>query len=92
MSAASTVSIRLSLAGRRLLRHPADPGTARHVDDAVVRVQLAGDQPQQRRLAEPLRPTSPTLWPAGMTARGLVEDQAALDAVGEIVDVQHGLK
>ena len=36
---------------RRLLRHPADAGRARHVDAAVVGLQLAGDQAQQRGLA-----------------------------------------
>ena len=43
-------------------------------------------------LPAPLRPTRPTLWPVGMPAVAPVEDRPALDAVGEVVDVQHGAR
>ncbi len=75
---------------RRLLRHPADAGRARQVDAAVVGLQLARDQAQQRGLAGAVAADESDLVPGGDAGRGLVEEDTPLDAVGEIVDVQHG--
>ena len=77
---------------RRFLRHPADAGGAGHVDAAVVGLQLAGDQAQQRGLARAVAADEADLVPRRNARRGLVEDDAPLDAVGEVVDVQHGRK
>ena len=77
---------------RRFLRHPADAGGAGHVDAAVVGLQLARDQAQQRGLARAVAADEADLVPRRNAGRGLVEDDAPLDAVGEVVDVQHGRK
>ena len=74
---------------RRLLRHPADAGRARHVDAAVVGMDLARDQAQQRGLARAVAADEADLVPGRDAGRGLVEEDAPLDAVGEVVDVQH---
>ena len=76
-------------AARRLLRDPADARCAGQADAAVVRVQLAGDQAQQRGLARTVAADEADLVPGRNTDRGLVENRAPLDAVGEFVDVQH---
>ena len=77
---------------RRFLRHPADAGGAGNIDAAVVGLQLARDQAQQRGLARAVAPDEADLVPRRDARRGLVEDDAPLDAEGEVVDVQHGRK
>ena len=46
-------------AGRRLLRDIADPGGARHLGAALVRLEQAGDDPHQGRLAGAVAPDQP---------------------------------
>ena len=65
---------------RRFLRHPADAGGARHVDAAVIGRQLAGDQAQQRGLARAVAPDEADLVARRNAGRGLVEENAPLDA------------
>ena len=79
-------------AGRRFLRHRADAGMARHADRAGIRHRVAEDQPQQRRLADAVAADKPHLVPARDDRAGSIEDQAAVYAVGQLVDVKHGLK
>ena len=80
------------LAARRLLRHVADARDARHGDRAHVGREVAGDDLQQRRLAGAVAADEADLV-AGRNARGRpVEDRPALDAVAEVVDVQHGTR
>ena len=76
-------------AARRLLGHPADAHCARQADAAVVGMQLAGDQLEQRGLARAVATDESDLMPGRNADRGFVEDRAALDAVGEVIDVQH---
>ena len=62
---------------RRLLRHPADAGRARNIDAAVVGMQLACDQAQQRGLARAVAADEADLVPRRNARRGLVEDDRA---------------
>ena len=73
-----------------LLRHRADAGRARDVDGAVVGRKLAGDQAQQRGLARAVAADEADLVARGNAHGRLVEENAAFDAEGEVVDVQHG--
>ena len=75
-----------------LLRHLADAGRAGNVDGAVVGRQLAGDQAQQRGLARAVAADEADLVAGGNAHRRLVEEDAAFDAEGEVVDMQHGAR
>ena len=77
-------------AAGRLLRHPADAGGARNADPAGVGCQLAGDQAHQRSLAGAVAADETDLVPGGNAGGRLVEQGAPFDAVGQVVDVQHG--
>jgi hypothetical protein len=55
-------------------------------------LKLARDQAQQRGLARAVAADEADLVPRRDARRGLVEDDAPLDAEGEIVDVKHGRK
>ncbi len=71
------------------LRHPADAGRARDVDAAAVGMDLAGDQAQQRGLARAVAADESDLVAGRNAGRGLVEEDAPFDAVGQVVDMQH---
>ncbi len=78
------------LAARRLLRHVADARVARHGDRAHVGRKLAGDDLQERRLAGAVAADEADLVAGRDAGRRAFEDRPPLDAVAEIVDVQHG--
>ncbi len=75
---------------RRLLGDAADPGILRPGDRAVIRRELAQHHPEQGGLARAVAPDEPDLVPRRNGGGGLVEQQPALDAMGEVVDMQHG--
>jgi hypothetical protein len=78
------------LAAGRLLCHPADAGRALETHVARILLQLAADQPQERRLAAAIAADKADLVPGrNMRARPLQERPAA-DAKRDVVQVQHG--
>ena len=78
------------LSARCLLRYMPDAGVAWRRDSAIVRGELASDQLEKRRLAGAVAADQSDLVPGRNSSRGNVEDRPALDAVGELVDMQHG--
>ena len=66
---------------RRLLRHMRDGRVFGKVDRAVVGVDLARDQAQQRGLAGAVAAHKPNLVPVRNGRRGLLEQRPPLDAV-----------
>ena len=77
-------------AARRLLFDPPDMRVLGQRDAAAFRKKLAGDQPEQRRLARPVAPDEPDMRARRQRDGRLVDDQPLADAVGEVVDMQHG--
>ncbi len=78
------------VAARRFLCDMPDARTLRGGDAAVVGRGVARNQLQERRLPRAVAADEPDLVP-GRDGRGRgFEDELPLDAVGEIVDVQHG--
>ena len=90
VSAASTPVDQRIAAARRLLRDIADAVGLRQRDVAVISGQIAGNETQKRRLARTIATNDTDLVPGRQPGAGLVEDRPPLDAVGQIVDVQHG--
>ena len=78
---------------RRLLLHVADARALRRdVTEPSSGADLAGDQPQQRRLAGAVAADEADLVTGRQRRRRRIEDEPPLDAVGEIVDMQHGFQ
>ena len=88
-SAASTASNGLIGAARRFLRDIAEPGAARHLDRAVVGIELADEDFHQRRLAGAVAADQPDAAARRDRRRGAVEDRAAAEAHGDGVDGDH---
>ena len=78
------------LSARRFLRNVPDAGHARNGDRAHVGREIAADDFQQRRLAGTVAADEAHLVAGGNASGRALEDGAALDAVAEVVDVQHG--
>src|SRR5690606_7493463 len=78
------------VAGRRFLRHRADACLARHVDRAGISPDMALDQVKQRGLARAVLADKARLCAGGDDHRRVLEQFAALNAVGEIGNGQHG--
>ena len=77
---------------RRFLRHGADAGVFRHRAGARLRLQFAEDQLEQGGLAGTIAPDEADLVPGRQRHRGMVDQQASLDAVCQVIDVQHGCR
>ena len=77
------------LAAGRFLRDLADPRAPGQRDRAALGRDLAGDQPEQRRLADAVAPDeADARRRQGSTGRA-VEKKARPKPVGEVVDLQH---
>ena len=83
------VDERLRSAGRFLL-DAADAREFRDRDRAGLRLDLAADQPEQRRLAGAVAPDQPDARARRQRRGRRIDQQALADPVGEGVDVQHG--
>ena len=75
---------------RRFLRHCADPQSAGQGDVAALRGDLTLDDAEERRLAGPVAAHEPDLATGRQGEGRTIEQNAVADAVGEVVDVQHG--
>ena len=75
---------------RRLLRHLADARVPGQADRPALRPDLAGNQAEEGGLAGAVRPHQAGLGAVRQRHRGVVDQQAMADPVGEVVDVQHG--
>ena len=78
------------LGARRFLRHLADARVLRQADRAGLRREVAGDGPEQRRLAGAVAADEACLRARRQRQRGVVEEQASGDAERKVVDDQHG--
>ena len=81
---------RAQIAARSLLRDRADPRAAPQPHLAGVRRQLAPDQPQQRGLAAAVAPDQADPAPGRQMHGRTLEQGAAADPQGHIVEMQHG--
>ncbi len=75
---------------RRFLRDLADAGLSTDRDGAGFGRDIAVDQLEQRGLALSVTPHEPHLRAVGDDGGGVVEKRASGNAVGEVVDMQHG--
>ena len=89
-SASSTASRGVALAARRLLRDPADARAAPQAHLAGIRRELAPDQAQERGLAAAVAPDQADPVPGRQVDARLLEQQAAADPQGDVVQMQHG--
>ena len=80
------------VAGRRLLRHPSQPGAGGEPDLAAVGRDLAGDGAQQGRFARAIAPDQPDPPPRLHGQVGAVQQRAAGDAKRQVAQDQqaHG--
>ena len=83
---------RAHVAARRLLRDRADPRAAPQAHLAGIRSELAPDQPQQRGLAAAVAPDQADPVPGRQMDARVLEQQAAADPQGHVVEMQHGAR
>ncbi len=76
--------------GRGLLRHHAHAGAVGQRDVAGIGMQFARDQLQQRRLAGAVAADQPGMVPGRQRQVGALQQDAPADAVGQVLDRQHG--
>ena len=75
---------------RRLLREPADARARRQLIAPLLGRDLAGDRAEQRGLAGAVAADQPDARAGRHARRGVVEQEAAADPVGEVVEGKHG--
>ena len=78
------------VAAGRFLGDRADAHALLHTHIAALRNGFAADQPEQGRLARTVPPDQTHLGLGRQEERRLVEQHPAFDAIGEVIDVQHG--
>ena len=74
----------------RLLLHTAHPHRAGQGDAAALRMQVARDHVEQRRLAGAIPAHEADPAPFRQRHGGLVKQDARPEPIGQIVDVKHG--
>ena len=77
---------------RSFLRQPPDAPARRHGDAAVLRCHIAGDHREQRGLAGAVAPDQADARPGRNIDRSALDQRAAGDADGKVVDDQHGAR
>ena len=77
-------------AGRRLLRDAAKAQALRHLDLAIVRVEVAREDFEQSRLAGAVAADHADARPLRQEGARVVEQHAPGDAAGDFVDLDHG--
>jgi hypothetical protein len=76
-------------AARRFLCDVAQAATARHVDRAAIGLEHARDHAHQRGFSRPVAADQPDPPAWGQFGGRAVEDRAAAEAHGNIVEVEH---
>ncbi len=75
---------------RRLLREPADAALRGEPHLALLGRELAGDDAEQRGLADAVAADEADPGAGRQRDRGAVEEAAAADTVGDVVEGEHG--
>src|SRR6476661_1499696 len=74
----------------RFLGEPADAIAGRDLYLALLRRDLAGDDAKERRLAGAVAADEPDMGAGRQRDRGMVEQGAAADTIGEVGEGKHG--
>ena len=77
-------------AARRFLRDAADAPAPRQADIAALGAEIAGDDLEQGGLAGAVAADEADARAVGDGGTGMVEQQAFAEAIGDVVDRQHG--
>ncbi len=89
VSAASTVSISETSIARHFLCDATDAGAVGQGDRAGLQRQLAPDQAKERGLAGAIAPDDAHFMAIGDRDTGVLDQRAASDRIGDIINAQH---